>query len=121
MLRREFIKSFALAISSLLFAALPAKLLGKIKDHLTCSYCGAQVASWHVYGTSNSAGLFCPNCGIEVRKGVFAFKSSPKYFSFKIKRRSVCRKWECAVVPFPNPDLVVQSGKPKIKLANIKF
>lgn len=122
LLRREFIKSLGLAITGVFVAALPHKLLAGKENRLTCSYCGAHVVRWHSYGTGNKKGMFCPNCSIEVRKGSFTLQSSSRNLFFKTRKKQPARqKWECALVPFPNPDLVVQTGKPKMKLADLKF
>jgi len=122
MLRREFIKSLGLAVSGIFLAALPDKMFGNVNTPLECSFCGARVARWNSYGAGKKKGVFCPNCGIEVRKGAFMLRSSSASPVFKSKKkRSINQKWECSLVPFPNPDLVMQTGKPKMKLANIKF
>jgi len=122
MLRREFIKSLGLTVSGIFLAALPGKIVGNVDTSLECSYCGARVARWNSYGGGNKKGIFCPNCGIEVKKGAFILRpSSTKPVLKAKKKRSVNQKWECALVPFPNPDLVMQTSKPKMKLANIKF
>lgn len=124
MLRREFIKSLGLAVSGIFLAALPNKIFGNVNTPLECSYCGARVTRWNSYDVDNKKGVFCPNCGIEVRKGAFMLRSSltkPGFKAKKKQKRSVNQKWECALVPFPNPDLVVQTGKPKMKLADIIF
>lgn len=120
--RREFLKSLGLAGSGVLLAALPGTISGNGNMPLVCSYCGAQVARWNVYGAGNAKDMFCPNCGINIRRGTFTFRqSSGKLISKPKKKKAAQTEWECALVPFPNPDLVMQTGKPKMKLANIKF
>lgn len=122
MLRREFIKSLGLSVTGAFLTTLPDKICAKANTPLICSHCGALAKRWNSYAAGNKKGVFCPNCGIEVREGAFMLQtSSTKPVCKAKKKRPVNRKWECAWVPFPNPELVAQTGKPKMKFSQIKF
>jgi hypothetical protein len=125
--RRDFFRRLAIAVASS-FAwgtgvfAEPRQSVSGGKS--TCRSCGATVICPNAYSRGSKAGLYCPNCGIEIDRlcydldSEYSFQGASEYR----KQESVSgRQWKYAQIPFPNRNLVSQSPKATILMSDIRF
>lgn len=89
-----------------------------------CIYCGAIIKAGHLYAEGRRSGRYCPNCGIEMNRGVWDLsRTFPGSLcpSPDVRRKTRAKFWNCRQVPFPSRRLIVTTRKPKGILSEINF
>lgn len=118
--RRQFLKMSVYLTSGLY---IPIKLDSYIGP-LQCPACNAIVSHYHYFREGKRSGNYCPNCGIETSSRQQKLDNClAEIFNNKRLESGVTNKviWDCAQLPFPNPNMVKRTKKPVVLLSEINF
>lgn len=121
--RREFLRTAGMAMAGLSVALLlPRMAQGEASLRLSCKHCGALFQELPEANDSIGSQPHCPNCGINLATGRFdldGHSGRPRYSTRGKAGRTAAKTWDCAQVPFPNSQWVLQTEKPMAKLSEI--
>lgn len=121
--RREFLRTAALAMAGLsVTLLLPRMAQGEASLRLSCKHCGALFQELPETSDSIGSQPHCPNCGINLVTGRFdldGHSGHPRFISRGKAGSKAAKSWDCAQVPFPNSQFVLQTEKPLARLSEI--
>jgi hypothetical protein len=118
--RREFLKTAAMGA---LAAGVVGYLGGVRLGEITCSKCGGTFSDGHAHAEGPVAGVYCPNCGVELSRLEFDVDRNLRsmYPGGVSKRKKQGAKWDVAQIPFPNRKLVGKTDKPAVTFSEVNF
>jgi hypothetical protein len=118
--RRQFLKKSLILTGGLCIPLKVSAYTGPIQ----CPVCKATIVKYHHHKQGQHAGYYCPNCGVETySQRVELNHYGANYLGKRGQEHSVPKQisWDCAQIPFPNPNLVKRTTKPAVLLSEIDF
>ena len=110
--RRDFIK-LAAGAAAVGFLAGPGSVLASmLPGNIACGRCGSVFQAGHEHSEGDVSGVFCPACGVELKRLEYLGKDRALVNRKGNPRRKTKQVlWNWAQVPFPNRKMVARTDK----------
>lgn len=121
--RRAFLKAFGMTVAGFTMVCVGTGHTSLI-DADGCLSCGAILVRGHDHTEGEHAGIYCPNCGIEMDHQRFDLDGALQRFGAvesAMEKQVPAPQWDFSQVPFPNRSLVLRTNKPAVLLSDVRL